>query len=101
MEANSANDVSLPTTDPVCGMCIEVIVEAMERRTYDGLTYVFCSADCAMKFDADGAAYVAAIRVLGKSRGRARSAAEEEEILRNWLDDTRHRPSGRDTSDSP
>ena len=99
MEANSANNVSLPTTDPVCGMCIEVIVEETELRTHDGQTYVLCSADCAMKFDADGAAYVAAIRVTGGHHGRARSAAEEEQILRNWLDAERH-ASRRHKSDS-
>ena len=87
MDADSARSVSLPTTDPVCGMCIEAILEETELRTHEGRTYVFCSADCAMKFDADGAAYIAAIRVLGKSSGRARSAAEEEQILRRWLDD--------------
>ena len=63
MEADRKNDVSLPATDPVCGMCIEVVLEKMELRTYEGRTYLFCSADCAMKFDADGAAYVAAVRV--------------------------------------
>ena len=86
MDLNSAKDMTLPTADPVCGMCIEVIVEQTELRTHEGRTYLFCSADCAMKFDADGAAYVAAIRVLGSKHGRARSAAEEEQILRNWLD---------------
>lgn len=99
MEANSAKDLSLPTTDPVCGMCIDVIVEEMALRTHEGRTYVFCSADCAMKFDADGAAYIAAIRVLGKRHGRARSAAEEEQILRNWLD-APDLSSGGDRSDS-
>lgn len=97
MESNSAN-VSLPTTDPVCGMRIDVIVEEMELRTHEGQTYVLCSADCAMKFDADGAAYIAAIRVLGKRHGRARSAAEEEQILRNWLD-APDRSSGGDRPD--
>ena len=86
MEADGANDVSLPATDPVCGMCIEALLEEMELRTHEGQTYLFCSADCAMKFDADGAAYIAAVRVLGTSSGRARSAAQEEQILRNWLD---------------
>lgn len=56
MEAKGPKDASLSKTDPVCGMCIEVIVEEMELRTHDGQTYVLCSADCAMKFDADGAA---------------------------------------------
>ena len=97
METDSAN-VSLPTTDPVCGMCIEVVLEEMQLRTHQGQTYLFCSADCATKFDADGAAYIAAVRVLGKNSGRARSAAEEEQILRNWLN-TRDRSSPGDSYD--
>ena len=98
MEADGANNVSLPTRDPVCGMCIEAILEEMELRTHEGRTYLFCSADCAMKFDVDGAAYIAAVRALGKSSGRARSAAEEEQILRNWLEG-RDRLIGEDRSD--
>ena len=44
MEEDSAHNVSLPTTDPVCGMCIEVMLGEMELRTHEGRTCVFCSA---------------------------------------------------------
>ena len=41
----------------------------------------------AMKFDADGAAYVSAIRVLGKGHGRAGSAAGRSHCLTGELGD--------------
>ena len=71
----------------------------MELRAHEGHTYCLMFRALCHEFDAEGAAYVAAIRVLGKGCGRARSAAEEEQMLRNWLD-AHGRSSGGDRSDS-
>jgi YHS domain-containing protein len=86
MEKNDVAGLSLPTTDPVCGMRIETIIKGSELRAYGERTYLFCSADCAMKFDNDAEAYVAAFTALGDKYGRATSVAEEERALRRWLD---------------
>lgn len=86
MNANGDNEIRLPATDPVCGMRIETVAAGIERRVYELRAYLFCSADCALKFDADSAAYIAASRILGENHGRARSAAEEERLIRDWLD---------------
>jgi Cu+-exporting ATPase len=39
-------------TDPVCGMSIDPET-AFATREHDGVTFYFCSAACAEKFDAD------------------------------------------------
>ena len=48
--------------DPVCGMTITT-VQAPFARDHAGVTYYLCSIECCGKFDADGAAYVAAARL--------------------------------------
>jgi P-type Cu+ transporter len=42
--------------DPVCGMM--VAVDASERATFQGTTYVFCCAGCRAKFEKDPQAYL-------------------------------------------
>jgi YHS domain-containing protein len=51
-------------TDPVCGMLIHPS-KAAGVRTHESLTFHLCSHGCLLKFDADGAAYVAASKVEG------------------------------------
>lgn len=48
--------------DPVCGMTITV-AQAPFVRELDGATHYLCSAACAQRFDADGAAYAAVARL--------------------------------------
>jgi uncharacterized protein (TIGR00725 family) len=43
--------------DPVCGMMI-VPSATVAERTFDGTRYVFCSTDCANRFDADPRKYL-------------------------------------------
>ena len=43
--------------DPVCGMTVDE--KAALRSTHDGKTYVFCSASCKAKFDANPGRYTA------------------------------------------
>ena len=50
--------------DPVCGMMI-LPADAAATRDVDGRTYHLCSSSCAAKFDADGMAYIAAVRSDG------------------------------------
>lgn len=47
--------------DPVCGMTIAADGEI--TREYEGAVYHFCSEGCAVRFDADAIAYVAASRL--------------------------------------
>ena len=47
--------------DPVCGMTIAA--EGAITREYEGAVYHFCSEGCAMRFDEDAIAYVAASRL--------------------------------------
>jgi Cu+-exporting ATPase len=42
--------------DPVCGMMVSL--DAPERATFDGKTYVFCCPGCRAKFEKDPAAYL-------------------------------------------
>jgi YHS domain-containing protein len=51
-------------TDPVCGMRIDPR-QAAGVRTLGDEAFHLCSLGCLLKFDADGAAYVAATRVEG------------------------------------
>lgn len=44
--------------DPVCGMSVDPATAA-HRAEYDGSNYVFCSARCKAKFDADPVHYAA------------------------------------------
>jgi Cu+-exporting ATPase len=46
------NDNTTLVTDPVCGMSIDPET-AFATRVHDGVTFYFCSAVCAEKFDAD------------------------------------------------
>ena len=48
--------------DPVCGMTITT-AQAPFMRDHGGSTYYLCSAECCLKFDADGEAYIAAARL--------------------------------------
>jgi YHS domain-containing protein len=50
--------------DPVCGMLI-LPERAAAQREHGGEVYFFCSVGCTRKFDADGAAYIAASRSEG------------------------------------
>lgn len=45
--------------DPVCGMLVRS-EEAAEQRAIQGMTYYFCSAACAAKFDRAPQLYVPA-----------------------------------------
>jgi Cu+-exporting ATPase len=47
-----------PLKDPVCGMPVTAESSA-EHRELDGVTYYFCSANCAAGFDADPHRYTA------------------------------------------
>jgi YHS domain-containing protein len=51
-------------TDPVCGMLIHP-TQAAGVRTHGEVEIHLCSPGCLAKFDADGAAYIAASRVEG------------------------------------
>jgi YHS domain-containing protein len=51
-------------TDPVCGMVIDPR-QAAGVRTHGDRAIHLCSLGCLAKFDADGAAYIAASRVEG------------------------------------
>ena len=53
---------SQDVVDPVCGMTI-TIAQAPFTRELDGITHYLCSAACAQRFDADGAAYAAVARL--------------------------------------
>ncbi len=44
-------------TDPVCGMKVDE-QSAATRRTHEGTTFYFCSAQCGTKFDANPGAYL-------------------------------------------
>ncbi len=44
--------------DPVCGMTV-TLATAKHRASHDGQDYVFCSARCREKFEADPASYLA------------------------------------------
>jgi P-type Cu+ transporter len=46
--------------DPVCGMEMQRF-DAIAMRRVNGVTYYFCSHDCAVAFDADPARYVAPV----------------------------------------
>jgi P-type Cu+ transporter len=53
------NVVATPTAkDPVCGMMVPV--NAPERATFEGHTYVFCCPGCRAKFEKDPRAYLGA-----------------------------------------
>jgi YHS domain-containing protein len=54
--------LSQDVVDPVCGMTITTS-QAPFTRELDGATYYLCSAACAQRFDADGAAYAAVARL--------------------------------------
>ena len=45
--------------DPVCGMSVAPETAATTRE-FDGATYYFCSAGCAVSFDADPQRYASA-----------------------------------------
>lgn len=45
--------------DPVCGMLVDP-ARAAGKRTHEGKTYHFCSADCLAKFDKAPQRYVPA-----------------------------------------
>jgi P-type Cu+ transporter len=45
--------------DPVCGMSVAPETAAATRE-FDGTTYYFCSAGCAVSFDADPQRYASA-----------------------------------------
>ncbi len=47
--------------DPVCGMTIAT--EGAITREHEGQTYYFCSRSCAVRFERDAPAYVAASRL--------------------------------------
>lgn len=49
-------------TDPVCGMTF-VAAQAAASREHGGSTYHFCSVACALRFDLDAEAYIAASRL--------------------------------------
>ena len=60
--------------DPVCGMEMQRS-DAIAMRQVNGITYYFCSHDCAVAFDADPARYVApASATTGVPAGGARPA---------------------------
>ncbi len=44
--------------DPVCGMNVDP-VNSSGSANYDGKTYLFCSAGCKRRFDADPMQYLA------------------------------------------
>jgi P-type Cu+ transporter len=44
------------TKDPVCGMDVDA-AKAAHRSHYQGREYVFCSAGCKQKFDANPQQY--------------------------------------------
>lgn len=49
--------MSTTTTDPVCGMTVDVQADSF-RETHQGEEYFFCSADCRQKFIDDPASYL-------------------------------------------
>lgn len=61
--------------DPVCGMMI-LPEDAAATREVEGTTYYLCSRGCADKFDADAAAYIAAVRADGYERWHGTSPDE-------------------------
>lgn len=52
--------------DPVCGMFI-VPQAAVAERTFDGTRYVFCSTDCANRFEADPRKYLPKTKALPRA----------------------------------
>ena len=57
--------------DPVCGMTVDP-ARAKHRAEHAGHSYIFCSARCREKFNADPARYV-----VSSPQGRASAAAGE------------------------
>jgi uncharacterized protein (TIGR00725 family) len=53
--------------DPVCGMRI-IPQAASAERTFDGARYVFCSTDCADRFDADPHKYLPKTKLLPRTK---------------------------------
>jgi P-type Cu+ transporter len=68
--ADTADGVSAPAKDPVCGMSVDPST-AQHRREHAGETYLFCSERCAERFEAAPESW------LGERRPPARPAADE------------------------
>jgi Cu+-exporting ATPase len=58
----SSLDDAVEVIDPVCGMTI-VRSKAPHQREHNGAAYYLCSTGCAVRFDTDGDAYIAAARL--------------------------------------
>ncbi|MGE5300512.1 MAG: heavy metal-binding domain-containing protein, partial [Acidobacteriota bacterium] len=63
----------MKVTDPVCNMTIEDR-EAVDRSTYNGKTYYFCSKPCKQDFDMDPESYI------GDKTAAPKKAAAEKKI---------------------
>lgn len=68
MTANPQRATEDRAIDPVCGMTIAS--SGAPSRTFEGVTYHFCSELCLTRFDRDGIAYVAAARLNLEGWGR-------------------------------
>ncbi len=66
--------------DPVCGMSVEVGNEAASR-THDGRRYLFCSASCANKFDADPAMYASGKGLPKGQDGPTRGPSDDSDAV--------------------
>jgi YHS domain-containing protein len=69
LDRDSGADASSGTgrdKDPVCGMWI-VPQAAVSERTFEGTRYLFCSTDCAQRFETDPQRYLSQTKAVARA----------------------------------